>query len=91
MTQRHQRLVEFLNELLQDFDPDNDVELTDDTSLIRSELLGSLAILMLAEWINGECAEELDITGVDIAERWNSVAGILAFIGEYEKAGETQS
>ena len=91
MNRRHQRLVQFLDELLQEFDPDNDVEVTDDTSLIRSELLDSLAILMLAEWIDGECAEELDITGVDIAERWNSVDDILAFIGESEKAGERQS
>jgi len=91
MTERHQRLIQFLNELLEDFDPESDVELTGDTSLIRSGLLASLAVLMLAEWINGECAEELDITGVDIADRWNSVNGILAFIGESGKVGERQS
>lgn len=91
MTQRHQRLVQFLNELLQEFDPDNDVDLTDDTSLIRSGLLSSLAVLMLAEWINGECDEELDITGVDIAARWNSVDCILTFIDESGTAGKRQS
>lgn len=88
MTDRHQRLIQFLNELLEDFDPDSDVELNDDTSLIRSGLLASLAVLMLAEWINGECTEELDITGVDIGERWDSVDDILAFIDE---AGERPS
>ena len=88
MTERHQRLIQFLNELLQDFDPENDVELTDDTSLLRSGLLSSLAVLMLAEWINVECAGELDLAGVDIAARWNSIDLILAFIDE---AGGRQS
>ncbi len=88
MTERHQRLIQFLNELLQDFDPENDVELTDDTSLLRSGLLSSLAVLMLAEWINEECAGELDLAGVDIAARWNSIDLILAFIDE---AGGRQS
>jgi acyl carrier protein len=55
-------------------------DLTDDTSLIRSGVLDSTALFELALWVEGRVGPGLDLTSFDIAEEWDSVAKLLAFI-----------
>lgn len=53
---------------------------TDETSLIRSGLLDSLALYRLMLWVEEQIGEPLDPTGVDIREELDSVEGVLRFV-----------
>lgn len=88
MMRRRERLVEFLEELLEHFHPGSETTLEGDTSLIQSGLLDSLAILQLAEWIVEECREGLDVSTVDIRVRWDSIDSILDFVDTCGQAGD---
>lgn len=57
--------------------------LRDDTSLLASGLLDSMTILELAEWIDGETQEPVDLAAVDVKTRWDSIAGILDFVEQH--------
>jgi acyl carrier protein len=56
------------------------VDLTDDTSLIRSGVLDSTALFELAVWVEGRVAPGLDLTSFDIAEEWDTLGKLVAFI-----------
>jgi acyl carrier protein len=56
------------------------VDLTDDTSLIRSGVLDSTALFELALWVEARVAPGLDLTSFDIAEEWDTLAKLVAFI-----------
>lgn len=83
MNSRRDRLFVFIQQKLAEADPEQPVDLADDTSLLGSRLLDSLAILQLAEWIETELGEPIaDLDSLDIGEQWDSIARILAFVGE---------
>jgi acyl carrier protein len=55
-------------------------EVNDDTSLIRSGLIDSLALFKLALWIEKEVDSKLDITTLDPSNEWDTIADILEFV-----------
>lgn len=63
-------------------------DLTDATSLIRSGVLDSTALYELALWVEGRVAPGLDLTGFDIAEEWDTLEKLVAFI---ERHGGNQA
>jgi aryl carrier-like protein len=60
--------------------PLEDGELQDDTSLIKSGLVDSLALVALAEWIDQAIGTPVDLTVVDLADEWDTIPDILSFI-----------
>lgn len=77
---RRDRLAALIEEILAEAEKPLDAELTEETSLIQSGLLDSLAVLHLTEWIDQEMDRPLDLDGADIAEQWDTIERILAFI-----------
>lgn len=53
---------------------------TDDTSLVRSGLLDSLALFRLVLWVEEQTGQPLDPTRVNIREDLDNVASILRFV-----------
>lgn len=76
---RREALVQLVKELLAESEKELDGELLDDTSLIDSGLLDSLALLRLAEWVS-EALGGLALERVDIRAEWDTVADIVAFV-----------
>ena len=71
------RLMTFLKEqdvLFTGIEPKND------TSLIRSGLLDSLALFNLALWVEREAGRPFDVTTLDLSREWDTVAGIVGFV-----------
>ena len=60
-------------------------ELTDDTSLIRSGLIDSAALFDLALWVEAQVAVDLDLANFELAEEWDTVARVLAFIERHRR------
>ena len=58
----------------------------DDTSLIRSGLLDSAALFELALWVESRVPPGLDVTAFDLAEMWDTVEKVLAFVQHHERA-----
>jgi acyl carrier protein len=56
------------------------VPVTDDTSLVRSGLLDSLALFRLVLWVEEQTGRPLDPTQVNIRADFDSVASILRFV-----------
>ncbi len=70
------RLFAFIAEL----PVDRHEEISEQTSLIHSGLLDSLALLTLAEWIEQEVGSPVDPTTFDLVAEWDTVARIVNFI-----------
>lgn len=62
-----------------------DGELQDDTSLIKSGLVDSLALVVLAEWIDQAIGTPVDLTVVDLAEEWDTILDIVNFIATHRQ------
>jgi acyl carrier protein len=56
------------------------VAITDDTPLIRSGLLDSLALFNLVLWVEEKAGHPLDPTRVDFRNELNTVTSILEFV-----------
>ncbi|MGH0034906.1 MAG: phosphopantetheine-binding protein [Myxococcota bacterium] len=78
---RTERLLALVQELLEAAEVEAVV--SDDTSLLRSELLDSLALLEIAGWVDDELSGGLDLESTDIRKEWDSVADILAFLDRH--------
>lgn len=57
-----------------------DAESTEDTPLIQSGKLDSLALFNLALFVESEIGHEVDVTSFDLAMEWNTISNILTFI-----------
>ncbi len=79
-TARRERLALFLRERIESAGKDLDGALGSNTSLIRSHLLDSLGLLHLAAWIEDETRKPLDVTDIDPAADWDTIADIEHFI-----------
>ena len=55
-------------------------DLGDDTSLIRSGLLDSIALFDLALWVEDRVGSTLDLSSFDLAAEWDTPAKLVAFI-----------
>ena len=75
-----ERLLEFVQQKLVDLEREGETELTDETSLLQSGVFDSLAILQLANWIDGEMDSPIDLASVDLLQEWDTVADIVRFI-----------
>jgi len=75
----HDRLLTFIKEL----DVELNCDLKEDTSLIKSGLLDSLALFNLAIWIEKEIGARVDLTAFDLSKEWDTIADILNFIEKH--------
>lgn len=73
-------LSEQLIAFIEGLEVELDGELQHDTSLIKSGLLDSLALLQVAGWIEHEIGTEADLTAFDLANEWDTIPDILNFI-----------
>ena len=80
------KLLDFIRGLELDFSG----ELTDDTPLLESGLLDSLALLQLAQWVELEVGRKLDPAAFDLQKEWSTVAGILRFV-EAQKSSSSEN
>ncbi len=64
---------------------DCDEQVGDDTPLVGSGLLDSLALLQLAMWIEGEIGQPLDPDELDLYEEWNTVGKVLECIQRHRQ------
>lgn len=78
---------------LRSWDIKSSREVTDNTSLIRSGILDSLALLKLALWIEQEVGRPLDPGSIEIAREWDSIADIVRFVERHRAGhpGQTQT
>ena len=58
-------------------------DLDDHASLIGSGLLDSTALFELALWVEERVAPGVDLTTFDLAEEWDTIAKLLAFIEKH--------
>ena len=74
------QLVTFLRNTL--LDPNLDIR--DETSLIRSGLLDSSALFNLTLWIEEHAISPVDPASFDLSREWDTIAGILNFIDKQQ-------
>lgn len=55
----------------------------DDTSLIRSGLLDSMALFNLALWVEERVTPGLDLTAFDLSTEWDTPRLLRAFIARH--------
>jgi acyl carrier protein len=60
-------------------------DLDDEAPLISSGILDSTALFELALWIEDRVAPGLDLTTFDLAEEWDTIAKVLAFVERHRK------
>lgn len=82
---RHDRLLDFIKNKVKISGKTLNEELNDNTSLIKSSLFDSLALLELGILIEKEIKSKIDLTSLDIREDWDSIAKILKFIKTYKQ------
>lgn len=58
----------------------------DDTPLLESGLLDSLALFQLAAWIETQAGATLDPATFDVQQEWATVRSIVAFIARQRAA-----
>lgn len=51
-----------------------------DTPLITSGRLDSLQLVRLLEWIEAKAGKPIDATVVDIANEWDTIDAVVAFV-----------
>jgi acyl carrier protein len=68
-------------------DIERDGALADDTSLIASGLLDSLALFNLAARIEGEIGSTVDFAELDLWREWDTITGVLRFIERHRPGG----
>ncbi len=73
--------------LLEENNPEGWAAWRDDISLIRSGLIDSMALFNLALWIEQETGSRLDLNTFDPSVEWDTIAGILDFIGRHRSRG----
>ena len=71
-----QQLITFIQECT----GETVVDLRDDTSLIISGLIDSLALFELATWIEAQVGSEIDLTAFDLSTEWDTIGNIIDFI-----------
>lgn len=73
--------------ILEENAPEASTALRDDTSLIRSGLIDSMALFNLAVWIEKETGTRLDLETFDPSVEWDTITDILDFIGKRRRGG----
>jgi len=78
-------LREELIDLLRNGNMDLPSDIGDDTPLISGDLLDSLGLFNLALWIEAQTGTPIDLTSIDPAGEWDTMADILAFVETHRK------
>ena len=60
-------------------------DLDDDAPLISAGVLDSTALFALALWVEEQVAPDLDLTTFDLADEWDTITKLLAFIEQHAK------
>ena len=60
-----------------------DGELDDETSLVQSGLLDSMALFELMTFIAERVDPTIDLTAFDVRQEWDTVTSVLAFIDRH--------
>ncbi len=85
----HDRLLDFVITKIKVSGIKLNAELNEKTSLIKSGLFDSLALLELGILIEKEIGSQIDLTSIDIREDWDSIANILNFIRKQNSLNNT--
>ena len=80
-------LREQLIDLITENNLELDGELSDGMSLIKSGHFDSMALFNLALWVEENIDSKVDITAIDIAEKWDTISDILDFIEKHKNHG----
>jgi len=78
------RLRLFIEGILKGSGQDLNGQLQDDTSLLQSGILDSLAVLQLAGWIESEAKSATDLATVDLPNEWDSISKIMDFVERHK-------
>jgi hypothetical protein len=81
-TARRAELVALITECV----PDLASDLADDTPLITSGLVESLALLDVALWVEGQIDSAVDLSAFDLATEWDTTNTILDFVERHRAA-----
>ena len=76
-------LREQLIDLITESNLELDGELNDEMSLIKSGRFDSMALFNLALLIEENIDPKVEITTIDIAEKWDTISNILNFIEKH--------
>ena len=74
------QLLDFLRDAEPPLGGDVALEIVEDTSLLRSGLLDSLALFRLLEWIEAAVGAPVDATAVDVLEDWDTPRAVADFV-----------
>ena len=74
-----------LRALLESWDLDLDGELRDDTSLIRSGLLDSVALFQLILWLETQIGTNVNPAEHDLIAEWDTIEDVLRFIDRHRE------
>ena len=66
--------------LIGSWDLEFDGNLREDTPLITSGILDSLALFNLSAWVEDQCGGAIDPATFDVVGEWNTVAAVVAFV-----------
>jgi acyl carrier protein len=87
-------LREQLRALIAEFAGPEHGVIDDDTPLISSALVESIALLNVALWVEEQIDAAVEITAFDLAAEWDTVARILDFVEKHrgpDRAGPGSS
>ncbi len=73
-------LREELVRFLRDVDVDLPADAGDDTSLLGSGRVDSLALFQLASWVERTVGQRIDPASVDFATDWETIGDIVRFV-----------
>jgi acyl carrier protein len=76
-------LREQLRALIAEFARPEDGAIDDDTPLISSARVESIALLNVALWVEEQVDATVEITSFDLAMEWDTVAQILDFVEKH--------
>ena len=60
-------------------------EVNDSTPLFESGLLDSLALVRLADWVQTQIDEPIELANFNIQKQWATVGGVLSFIDNHRR------
>lgn len=72
-----------LRTLIESWDLDLNGELRDDTSLIRSGLLDSVALFHLILWLERQIGASVNPSEHDLVAEWDTIGDVLRFIDRH--------
>ena len=79
-----------LRALIAEFAPHEHGVIADDTPLISSALVESVALLNVALWVEEQVDAAVEITSFDLAAEWDTITQILDFVEKHRRPGRAR-